>query len=196
MFTGIVKTTTKIREAVRKNGSLILKIEKPKKWKLVPGDSVATDGVCLTVKKVGSQFYFTELMPATLAKTTFGVQLPQKVNLEPPLSLSDLLGGHMVMGHVDTVGKIEKIKSLGDSKIFQISFPKEYRGLVAPKAAVAVAGVSLTVVEAGKNWFTVSLVDYTLKHTTLGEKTKGHLVNLEFDIIAKYLERILRYEKK
>lgn len=159
----------------------------------MPGDSITTDGVCLTVKRVGKRIYTTELMPETLNKTTFGKRIPTKVNAERSLRLSDRLDGHLVLGHVDTIGEISDVKKRGRSQMITIVFPHRYTRLTAEKSAIAVDGISLTVINVGKigkqkGWFTTSLVDYTIKHTALGGKTKGDLVNLEFDILAKYIQ--------
>lgn len=191
MFTGIIKARAQIRKAKIRRGSLFLTIEKPRSWKIKVGDSIATDGACLTVKKVrpNDYEYETELMPETLSKTTFGKRVPSRVNLELPMKALDTLAGHVVLGHVDGVGTILEIKSRGLSKIYKILFPAKFSKLIASKGSITVDGISLTVVKAGENWFTVSLVPYTLRHTTIGSKQKGDLVNLEFDIIAKYLAR-------
>lgn len=194
MFTGIIKAVAKIKGAKHKNRSLFLTIEKPKGWQIKAGDSISTDGACLTVKKNTGNQYLAELMPETLAKTTFGKVMPKKVNLERSMSLKDLLDGHLVMGHIDTVGKIVSVKKVGTSKVYKIEFPRKFSMLVVSKGAIAVDGISLTVVEAsplllrkGEGWFTVSLVQYTTKNTTLGDKKISDIVNLEFDILAKYL---------
>ena len=187
MFTGIVEKKTKVLSHTSKRGSLFLKIEKPKGWKISSGESIATDGACLTVKTFAQQSYTVELMPETLAKTTFGNSVPNNVNLERSLQYGDRLSGHFVSGHIDTVGKIAEIKRSGTSKVFIISFPRKFRRLLVPKGSIAVDGVSLTVVDIGANVFSVALLDYTLKHTTLGDKKIGDAVNLEFDILAKYL---------
>lgn len=186
MFTGIIQAVAGIKKAERKDGSLFLTVEKPKGWKLKPGDSVATDGVCLTVRDVLASAYTTELMGETLKVSAFGVRVPQKVNLEPSLKFGDTMDGHIVLGHVDAIGKIMKIEKRGRAKLYTVSYPRKFSRLVAAKGAIAVDGVSLTVVDALTGSFSVSLVDYTLKHATLGEKKTGELVNLEFDIIAKY----------
>ena len=187
MFTGIVTHIVKVRSHTIKNKSLYLTIEKPKSWKLDLGESIATNGVCLTVKKTSSKEYVVELMPETISKTTFGILIPARVNLERSLSLGDRMGGHLVTGHIDAIGKIEKIAQKGNSKIFFISFPKSFKKLVATKGSITVDGVSLTVVSVTGNIFSVSLVEYTLSHTILSEKKKGDQVNIEFDILAKYV---------
>ena len=187
MFTGIIQTIARVKDSERKKGSLFFTIAKPNGWRLKAGDSVATNGVCLTVKQVAANAYTTELMTETLRATSFGQEIPGKVNLERPLTLKSFLDGHLVLGHVDAVGKIKKIERKGAMKLFSISYPAKFRKLVVAKGSVAVDGISLTLVDAKKDWFSVALVDYSLKHTTMGDKRGGELVNLEFDIIGKYL---------
>ena len=192
MFTGIITGIAPVKKAEKKNGSLFLTIVKPKSWKLVAGDSVNTNGVCLTVRRAVKDSYRTELMAETLRASSFGKNVPKNVNLERPVSLNGLLDGHIVQGHVDAIGKIKKIASHGDSKLYTVSFPREYRQLVVKKGSIAVDGISLTIVDCGQDWLSVALVNYTLEHTTLGQKKVGGLVNLEFDIIAKYVAQQLK----
>lgn len=192
MFTGIVKAVTAVKNAERRDASLLLYVTTPPGWKVKPGDSIATNGACLTVEKVSNGYYQCRLMPETLLKTTFGTQVPAEVNVEPALKLGGTLDGHLVTGHVDAVGKITKAIESEDSRLLTVQFPKEFHGLVAPKVSVALDGVSLTVVDAGRDWLTVSLVAYTLKQTTLGVKHVSDLVNIEFDILAKYVQASTR----
>jgi len=186
MFAGIVTDTARVKSKKAKNGSLFLTIEKPKKWKLAKGESVAVDGACLTVTDIGRGSYGVELMAETLSKTTFGKLMPERVNLERSLRLSDRVSGHFVTGHIDGTGKIEKIVPRGTSRIFFVSFPKKFGRLLAPKGSITVDGISLTLVGVSQKSFSVAVLPYTLKNTTLGKKGKGALVNLEFDILAKY----------
>jgi len=186
MFTGIISSVAKIEKSEHKNGSLFFTIEKPKNWQIKIGDSIATNGICLTVIKVNQKNYVVELMPETLSKTSFSKIIPSKVNLERPLKLNDKVDGHFVLGHIDAVGKIVKITKQGKSNLYQISFPKIFAKLVVTKGSITVDGISLTIVKVFKNDFTVALMDYTLKHTTLGQKKNNDYVNLEFDILAKY----------
>lgn len=192
MFSGIIHAISKIEKKELKNDSLFLTIKKPIGWKIKRGDSIATDGVCLTVKKVLKNLYVTELMPETLDKTYFLNNTYTYVNLEKSLTLKDALDGHLVTGHVDTIGTIAEIKKRGQSKIFKVYFPKKFTKYVVEKGSIAVDGISLTVVDVGINWFTVSLVEYTLEHTILGMKKVHEEVHLEFDILAKYLEKLSR----
>lgn len=192
MFSGIIKAISKIEKRESRNRCLFLTIQKPKRWKIKKGDSICTDGVCLTVKNVHKNNYQTELMPETLRKTYFAENLYQRVNLERPLKFNSVLDGHLVTGHVDAVGRIKKIITQGASKIYYISFPKKFAKYTAEKGSIAMDGISLTVVDVGSDWFTVSLVNYTLRHTTVGSKKVGDSVHLEFDILAKYLEKLIK----
>ncbi len=165
-------------------------LERPRGWRIRPGDSIAVDGACLTVKSADRDGWQAELMPETLRKTYFLKQLPQTVNLEPALKLSDALAGHLVLGHVDCPGRIIRVSPEGAARIYRFSFPSRFSRLVAAKASITVDGVSLTVTRKGAGWLEVSLVNYTLKHTTLGGKSSGAWVNLEFDVLAKYLDAL------
>lgn len=192
MFTGIIEAIAPVEKKTARGGSLVLLIAAPRGWKVRAGDSIATNGVCLTVRRVArGAAWETELMPETLARTAFGKEVPKAVNLERSLTLGSALGGHLVTGHVDAVGKITKVAPRGASRMYTISFPARFARLVAEKGSIAVDGVSLTVVDAGRDCCTVGLVDYTLGATTLGSKGAGALVNIEFDILAKYVARLM-----
>lgn len=194
MFSGIIKAVAKIKNREIKNSSLFLTVTKPKKWQIKPGDSICSDGACLTVKKVYKNTYLTELMPETLNKTYFGLAKYDYLNLEPALKFNSVLDGHLVTGHVDAIGRITKITLQGNSKIYKINFPKKFAKYVVAKGSIAVDGISLTVVAVGQNWFTISLVDYTLQNTTIGQKKTGDLVHLEFDILTKYLDKLIHHK--
>lgn len=187
MFTGVIQDIGTVARSARQSGSLFLTIEKPKGWKLKPGDSVAVNGVCLTARKLRGNNFAVELMPETLAQTSFKINVPEQVNLERPLTLASPLDGHLVLGHVDAVGKIVAQTKPGRAEIFTIQFSRQFKKLIVSKGSVALDGVSLTVADCRANWLTVSLVSYTLEHTTFGQKKVGDLVNLEFDILGKYI---------
>ena len=195
MFSGIISAIATIEKSQMRNGSLFLTIRKPRGWRVKPGDSIATDGVCLTAKSVKGNAYTTDLMDETLKKTIFGKKIPKTVNVEKPLGISSLLDGHMVQGHIDTTGKITRIKKIGQSKLIAFSYPKKFSRFVAPKGSIAIDGMSLTVVDANIGACTVSFVDYTLQHTTMGGKNVNDPVNIEFDIIAKYLYTFYKHYK-
>lgn len=192
MFTGIINKISKVEKISSKNGSLFVLIKKPKGWKVWRGESIAINGVCSTVKNLTKNAFEVEYMRETLDKTTVSeFKKGTIVNLEKSLKLSDLVDGHLVQGHVDFKYKVLSIKYKGQSKILKIGAPKKYMKLIAEKGSVAVDGISLTVVDVGKNWFTVSLVSYTLDNTNLGKIKVGDRVNIETDVIAKYVAKLL-----
>lgn len=189
MFTGLVETVAEIISSKKIGQNLVLIIKKPPRWKLKVGDSVAVDGTCLTVVKTRTNNFSVALTPETLAKTSFGGTRPKKVNLERPLRLNSLVGGHLVLGHIDTVGRIVSLVKDKKGVLLKISFSKSFARLVVPKGSIALDGVSLTVVVCSKNTATIALIPHTVKHTTLGFKKIGDTVNIEFDIIGKYTTR-------
>lgn len=189
MFTGIIKHTG----IFKKNSFGALSIYSPT---LSPnkGDSISVNGVCLTVVTKKNHTIEFDVMPETLRCTTFQfLKDGDKVNLETALKLNDFLGGHLVTGHVDSTCEVKKIKKDKNSKIVIFSFPKELAKFIANKGSIAVNGVSLTVINASSSVFEVSLVEYTLKHTNLGNLHVSDKVNLEVDIIARYLENLNKH---
>lgn len=187
MFTGIIEATTKVIGSRKSGNCLEVEFATPAGWDLHEGDSVNTNGVCLTVNETKTSLYTCILMPETLKVSSFGQRIPDKVNLERPLKLSDRLDGHIVQGHVDTVAKVKAIELKPDNADFTFTFNSKFCGLIVVKGSISIDGTSLTVVDCGDDWLRVSLVDYTLKHTTLGTKTIGDAVNMEFDILGKYI---------
>ena len=156
------------------------------------GDSIAVNGACLTVVDFEHSSFSVELAPETLKRTSFGSWLPgRQVNLERPLAVSDRLGGHIVQGHVDSTGRITSLKPEGDCVIFRVASPKRLMPYIVEKGFVAVDGISLTVVKVGASSFTLSVIPYTLSNTNLQSQAKGGRVNLEVDIVAKYVESLL-----
>lgn len=189
MFTGIIKHIG----TVKKNSLGTLLIYSPT---LSPNnsDSIAVDGVCLTVGANKNHIIEFDVMPETLKCTTLKVlKNGDSVNMETALKLSDFLGGHLVTGHVDSAGEVKKIKKDKKSKIITFSFPKRLAKFIANKGSIAVNGVSLTVINASSSIFEVSLVEYTLQHTNLGNLHVFDKVNLEVDIIARYLENLNKH---
>ena len=156
------------------------------------GDSIAVNGVCLTVAHLDSQGFTADVMAETLARTTLGAVTPgEPVNLERPVTLSTRLGGHMVQGHVDGVGTVIARHSAQHWDTVRISAPTEVLRYVVEKGSIAVDGTSLTVAGVDDSSFTVSLIPETLARTTLGHRAVGHQVNLEVDIMAKYVEKLM-----
>jgi riboflavin synthase len=159
----------------------------------IPGDSVAVNGVCLTVTQVMAGSFTADVMRETLDRSGLGALTPgAAVNLELPVRLSDRLGGHLVQGHVDATATVVSRTPSEHWDVVRIALKPEISRYVAEKGSVAVDGVSLTVSALGDDWFEVSLIPETLKRTTLGSRQPGDIVNLEVDVIAKYVERLVR----
>lgn len=194
MFTGIIQKTSWVTKRKKIPGGLVLSVAKPKTWKVKVGDSVTVNGVCSTVKAYGSDMVF-EYMPESLRKTSVGgLVMGDVVNLEQSMRASDRLDGHIVQGHVDTVGIVKNIITRGNSRVVTILLPQATAGqrrLLAPKGSVAVEGVSLTIVDVLPKGFTVHLIPYTWEHTNWSVKTSGAAVNVEFDALAKYVARLV-----
>jgi riboflavin synthase len=156
------------------------------------GDSVAVNGVCLTAVRIDGDRFAADLSPETLRHTDLGSLRPgDPVNLEPAVAIGGRLGGHLVQGHVDGTGRVLSIRREGDSRIFRLSVPKRLSRYVVEKGFIAVDGISLTVVSVGVGSFTVAVIPHTFKHTNLHTKQPGQRVNLEADIFAKYVERLM-----
>ncbi|WP_172384522.1 riboflavin synthase [Streptomyces sp. MNP-20] len=156
------------------------------------GDSIAVNGVCLTVVDHEGDEFTADVMAETLNRSSLGALVPgSKVNLERPTAVGARLGGHIVQGHVDSVGTVVRREASENWEIVTISLPADLARYVVEKGSITVDGVSLTVVDAGPDYFTVSLIPTTLALTTLGVKQPGDPVNLEVDVIAKYVERLL-----
>ena len=185
MFTGIVEETgtLKAMSPSRLTISAARVLEGTK-----PGDSMAVNGACLTVSSIDAASFSVDIMPETLKRTNLGLLHPgSTVNLERPLLVGGRLGGHLVQGHVDATGKVISLIPEGVAVIARFAVPPEVLRYVVEKGFIAVDGVSLTVTGYDKTSLSVSLVAYTLKNTILGTKRVGDLVNLEVDIIAKYV---------
>jgi riboflavin synthase len=193
MFTGLVEEIGILRRMTRGKDSARLTIEASKIVDdLQLGDSVAVNGVCLTVVAFNRSSFTADVMAETLARTNLGHLEPgDRVNLERALRLGDRLGGHLVTGHIDGVGRILRRQEHDIAILLTIGAAPEVLRYVVKKGSVAVDGTSLTVVEVGEGDFLVSLIPHTARHTILGSKNTGDLVNLETDIIGKYVERFL-----
>ena len=189
MFTGIVEEVGTV--SVCQDYGLSVKAEKVTD-DLRLGDSIAVNGTCLTVVEFDKSQFKVDLAPETLRRTSLGeLAVGRRVNLERPLAVSDRLGGHIVQGHVDAAGRVMSIRPEGACFIFRIRTPKRLMPYVVEKGFIAVDGISLTVVNKGAASFTVSVIPYSLSNTNLEEKSAGHRVNLEVDILAKYVESLL-----
>jgi riboflavin synthase len=197
VFTGIVEEvgTVVVREDLGgpEDGAAVLRIRAERVLEDVAlGDSIAVNGVCLTVVDLGDGEFTADVMAETLNRSSLGaLETGSRVNLERPMAVGDRLGGHIVQGHVDGTGRIVDRKISENWEVVKISLPAELTRYVVEKGSITVDGVSLTVVDAGPDYFTISLIPTTLALTTLGIKEPGDPVNLEVDVIAKYVERLL-----
>ncbi|MBI4852479.1 MAG: riboflavin synthase [Acidobacteria bacterium] len=193
MFTGIIEEvgTIKSTQTHSQGGKLtILASYITSDIKL--GDSVAVNGVCLTVTEFNNNVLCFDVSLETLKRTTLGyLKAGRLVNLERALKLSDRLGGHIVQGHVDSTGQFLTRQKVGESFIMRFSFPKEIAHYICKKGSIAIEGISLTIANLTENYFEVAVVPHTIKMTTLGHLSSGDDVNLEADILAKYIERML-----
>jgi riboflavin synthase len=191
LFTGIVEELGEIsgRQQFRDSIVLIIKGEKVMSG-LKEGDSVAVNGVCLTVAKIFPAAFYADVMPETLRKTNLHeLKNGEKVNLERALPVGGRFGGHFVSGHIDGTGKILAEKKEGNALLKKISAPAGVMSYIIPKGSIAIDGISLTVVEAEEDSFSVSLIPHTAKFTTLGYKKPGDKVNLEADLLGKYVQK-------
>jgi len=191
MFTGLVETFGAVT-AVRNTGNGIRLSVKPlSEFEVGLGDSVSVNGVCLTVTKHNGDISF-DVSPETVRSTNLGnLKISDKINLERALRLSDRLGGHLVTGHVDGIGTIRNKKQAGEYTFYTFEAPAEILRYIVKKGSVAIDGISLTVVDLDHGSFSVAIIPHTAAATNIGEKSIGERVNLEADIIGKYVEKLL-----
>ena len=157
------------------------------------GDSISTNGICLTVVEFGENYFAADVMPETFRKTSLA---DKNFNLERALKVGDRLGGHIISGHIDGVGKISKIVAEGNALLINVTAESALLRQIAAKGSVALDGISLTVVDAGAENFTVSMIPHTREVTNFKNKRVGSLVNIETDILAKYIERLTNFKQK
>ncbi len=194
MFTGLVETMGEVRrlEPDGAGGRLLVVAAPSIAGQLTIGESVAVNGACLTVVERDGQTFRFQAGPETLRRTNLGeLTVGDRVNLERSLQVSDRLGGHIVQGHVDGVGRIAERQLQGDWEMVWFGCPADLAAQMVPKGSVAVDGVSLTLVEVAADRFSVALIPHTLANTTLGFKQPGAVVNLETDLIGKYVWKYL-----
>ena len=194
MFTGLIQDVGEIQTLEPRQGGVRMTIStRLELGSLKIGDSIAVDGVCLTVVKFLGAAFVVEASPETLQKTTLAkARQGQRVNLETALRMSDPLGGHLVAGHVDGTGEILEVIPEGNSWRYRFGVPPEIGRYLVKKGSVAADGISLTVADCGDQEFTASVIPHTAQATTLGSKKAGDRVNLESDLVAKYVEKFVR----
>jgi riboflavin synthase len=193
VFTGLVLGVGKVARFSRSDEGVRLAIETPLVTELAAGDSIAVNGVCLTASELDGDSFTTEVMNETLARSSLRDAQPgSEVNLELPLRATDRLGGHVVQGHVDGIGTVASVADDGFARRVKIAAPADVLRYIVEKGSVAVDGVSLTVAGVDSQSFTVSLIPETLQRTNLGRVEVGTTVNLEVDVLAKYVEKLMR----
>ncbi|MCF8304523.1 MAG: riboflavin synthase [Bacteroidales bacterium] len=193
MFTGIIENIGKVKQIKRGANSVELTVASsviPGDLKL--GDSVAVNGVCLTVTSFDQSGFTVDAVPETMSRTNLGeLQTGSPVNLERAMQAGSRLGGHMMNGHVDGIAQVDNIRQEDNAVWFTIKANKDLLKYMIPKGSIAVDGISLTIVDVGEEAFTISVIPHTLQWTTLKDKQKGDSVNIECDMIGKYVERFL-----
>ncbi len=197
MFTGLIQELGVI-QSIRPNAEgKEFVIKAPKLIQDIKiDDSVATNGVCLTATQINGDTFKVQAIHMTLEKTSIGsLQTGDKVNLELSLRPHDRLGGHFVQGHVNALGKIKRITTKGQNWEIEVSFPMELRKYMISEGSIALDGISLTIARLGSDTLTVAIIPHTLEKTTLGSKRVGDNLNIEVDMLAKYIENFLRFNR-
>ena len=193
MFTGLIADLGEITEVARSADGVVLTVSSSLTGELSAGDSIAVNGVCLTATAVRDGHFDAEVMNETLRLSSLAeAGAGRRVNLELPMRVSDRFGGHVVQGHVDGVGRIVAVTPDGFSRQVEIGAPDDVLRYIVHKGSITVDGISLTVSGLGERSFTVSLIPETLERTNLGDAGIGTIVNLEVDVLAKYVERLIR----
>ncbi len=197
MFTGIVETTGIVKEVISNGSNKTFWVQSPLSHEFKVDQSVSHNGVCLTVEEIKGSLHRVTAIDETLQKTDLHQWSENSlVNIERCLRVSDRLDGHFVQGHVDTTGICIKRKEKKGSWEFEFEFPRKFSQLIIEKGSICVNGISLTAFNVKKNSFTVAIIPYTFQHTNIHTITKGDPVNLEFDLLGKYLLRRLSLKEK
>jgi riboflavin synthase len=192
MFTGLVQDLGTVTGVDATDDGVRLAVRSRLAGELALGDSVAVNGVCLTATRVDGGEFSTDVMNETLRRSSLaGITGGAQVNLELPLRAGDRLGGHVVQGHVDGVGTVRDVRDDGFARVVTIAADPDLLRYVVEKGSIAVDGISLTVAALGDDWFSVSLIPETIERTSLGAAEPGRPVNLEVDVLAKYVERLV-----
>ncbi len=192
MFTGIIETIGKIKASETQGTNRIYEIHSPISTELKVDQSVAHNGVCLTVTETGNGTHKVTAVEETLQKSSLGSLKPgAAVNLERCMPADGRFDGHIVQGHVDTVGKVTRVEERDGSWLFTFHYPVEFGSQIVEKGSITINGISLTCFNVGRQEFSVTIIPYTYEHTTMNELKEGDEVNLEFDIIGKYVQRML-----
>ncbi|MFY9470122.1 MAG: riboflavin synthase [Solirubrobacterales bacterium] len=197
MFTGLIDNSGVVASVDTTGRGATVTISTQLAATLSRGDSVAVNGACLTVTRLNGETFAAEVMHETLDRTALGALTGgEAVNLELPLAIGDRLDGHIVLGHVDGVGEILAVGEAGFSRVLRVRTPGDLAKFAVEKGSIAIDGVSLTVSAVGADWLEVSLIPETLQRTTLGTLQAGDRVNIEADVLAKHVERLLHHQSR
>ncbi|WP_448589215.1 riboflavin synthase [Thermodesulfobium sp.] len=196
MFTGIIEDVGKVISFFPEGQGYKIKIAFNKQFDdLKVSDSISVDGVCLTITKIIGKIFEADISKETVSVTTFKhFKSGMRVNLERAMKHDSRFGGHIVLGHVDAVGKITSLKNEKLNTILTVEYPPKLKKYIAHKGSIAINGISLTIADLKENFFDVALIPLTIKETSLADKQVGSLVNIEVDVIARYIESLLKYK--
>jgi riboflavin synthase len=193
MFTGIIRNVIKLDRIKKAKNEISIHIRLP--FPVEVGDSVSINGVCLTVSKITGKTSVFNISSETVTRSNFPyVGVGDWLNIEPSMRIDDLLHGHLMYGHIDGIGKISNIKEIKGSSEFFIEYPQQLSMFIAEKGSIALDGVSLTITEVKKDYFTVVLIGHTLSNTNFRYKKRGDILNIEIDPITRYLKRLLEFK--
>ncbi|MCX6290746.1 MAG: riboflavin synthase [Bacteroidetes bacterium] len=196
MFTGIVEAIGLVQKTKKESGNIRITIQCPFTHELKVDQSICHNGVCLTVTGINGNEYEVVAIEETISRTNFGIlKTGDEINLERSMKLGDRLDGHIVQGHVDETATVKKIDEHEGSSVFTFEYKTSSHNITVEKGSVCVNGVSLTVVDSGRNWFSVAIIPYTFEHTNFHSLKPGDAVNLEFDVIGKYISRLMAERK-
>ncbi|HYM94328.1 MAG TPA: riboflavin synthase [Chitinophagaceae bacterium] len=193
MFTGIIEAEGIIKDVISNGSNKTIWVESPVSHKLKIDQSVSHNGVCLTVEEIKDDRHCVTIIEETLQKTNLGnCKVSDRLNIERSLLLNNRLDGHLVQGHVDTIAICTKKEEKKGSWEFEFEFPKKFTALIIEKGAVCINGISLTCFNTKKKKFSVAVIPYTFEHTNMKNVFPGHSVNIEFDLLGKYILRMLK----
>ena len=194
MFSGIIQGTGRIEKLTKRGRSARMNVDaKGVLRKISSGESISVNGVCLTVADFSGLRFSSDISEETLSRTTLGnLRAGDRVNLEQSVRFSDRIGGHLVSGHVDGTATIKKIERTGNAFLFRLTLPRNLLRYCIEKGSIAVDGISLTINELDRNGIWLAIIPHTIKITNLGDRKRGDLVNIENDLVGKYIERLMK----
>jgi riboflavin synthase len=195
MFTGIVEYTHRISASKKEGSNIHFYLETPILKELKVDQSIAHNGVCLTITEIDDKGYWVTAVDETLQKTSLSQwKVGDRINIERSLKVGDRLDGHMVQGHVDSLGRCTNVQEIDGSWLFDFDYPREHSNLLVDKGSICINGVSLTVIKAHRDKFSVTIIPYTYEFTNFSDLKAGDKVNLEFDILGKYIHRMIEQQ--